>query len=197
MELSTNVLYEIYIQRYCVTREPDNYFITNPKVYAVISNASQCRAITTVTLGLVHKDCELNYAANWILLSIFCRSKTRFLHALCFCTNPVIRSGFPATFQGGNMDKSVSEIGSFYKGKVIFVTGASGFMGKVLLEKLLYGCSDLDKIYILLRSKRNRSIETRLEDMFKLPVRQSHFWSFLPDRIKRITCDEKVIADSC
>lgn len=71
------------------------------------------------------------------------------------------------------MEKKItkSEIGSYYVGKTIFVTGASGFMGKVLLEKLLYSCSDLDKIYVLMRSKKSRSVETRLDEIFKLPVR--------------------------
>ncbi|XP_063982150.1 putative fatty acyl-CoA reductase CG5065 isoform X1 [Diachasmimorpha longicaudata] len=67
-------------------------------------------------------------------------------------------------------DGELSEIQSFYKGKTIFITGASGFMGKVLLEKLLYSCSGLDRIYILLRSKRGRTPEQRVEDMFKLPL---------------------------
>lgn len=68
------------------------------------------------------------------------------------------------------MDDKLSPIQKFYRGKTIFVTGASGFMGKVLLEKLLYSCSDLKRIYIILRAKRGRSPEMRLDDMFKLPV---------------------------
>jgi len=64
-----------------------------------------------------------------------------------------------------------SEIISFYKDKTIFITGASGFMGKVLLEKLLFSCSNLNKIYILIRNKKGRNIEARLDEMFKLPVR--------------------------
>ncbi|XP_032668415.1 putative fatty acyl-CoA reductase CG5065 [Odontomachus brunneus] len=68
------------------------------------------------------------------------------------------------------MSGTSSPIQSFYKNKTIFVTGATGFMGKVLLEKLLYSCSDLDKIYFLVRPKKGRSIELRLDDMFKLPI---------------------------
>ncbi|XP_008560558.1 putative fatty acyl-CoA reductase CG5065 [Microplitis demolitor] len=68
------------------------------------------------------------------------------------------------------MDDKLSPIQKFYRGKTIFVTGASGFMGKVLLEKLLYSCSDLKRIYIILRAKRGRSPEMRLDDMFKLPM---------------------------
>lgn len=64
----------------------------------------------------------------------------------------------------------LSEIQSFYKGKVIFVTGGTGLMGKVLIEKLLYSCSDLNKIYILIRPKRGRTPEMRVDEMFKLLV---------------------------
>ncbi|KAL0125701.1 hypothetical protein PUN28_004638 [Cardiocondyla obscurior] len=45
-------------------------------------------------------------------------------------------------------------------------------MGKVLLEKLLYSCSDVKKIYVLIRPKRDRGVENRLEDIFKLPLFQ-------------------------
>ncbi|XP_025268577.1 putative fatty acyl-CoA reductase CG5065 [Camponotus floridanus] len=70
------------------------------------------------------------------------------------------------------MNESKSEIQSFYKNKTIFITGATGFMGKVLIEKLLYSCSDLNKIYILMRDKKDHSCDNRLEDMFKLPLFQ-------------------------
>ncbi|XP_032668393.1 putative fatty acyl-CoA reductase CG5065 [Odontomachus brunneus] len=74
------------------------------------------------------------------------------------------------TFQSTTMNKPTTTIQSFYKGKTIFITGASGFMGKVLLEKLLYSCSDLDKIYILIRPKKGHNIESRIDNMFKLPM---------------------------
>ncbi|KAL6426742.1 hypothetical protein ACFW04_009232 [Cataglyphis niger] len=70
------------------------------------------------------------------------------------------------------MDKPRSNIQSFYKDKTIFITGASGFMGKVLVEKLLYSCSDFNKIYVLMRAKRGHSFDSRLEDIFKLPLFQ-------------------------
>ncbi|KAL6426722.1 hypothetical protein ACFW04_009228 [Cataglyphis niger] len=70
------------------------------------------------------------------------------------------------------MDEPRSNIQSFYKDKTIFITGASGFMGKVLVEKLLYSCSDLNKIYVLMRAKRDRSFDDRLKDIFKLPLFQ-------------------------
>lgn len=58
----------------------------------------------------------------------------------------------------------------FYRGQSVFVTGGSGFMGKVLIEKLLYACPDLQSVYVLMRPKRGKSIENRLDEIFKLPV---------------------------
>lgn len=61
-------------------------------------------------------------------------------------------------------------IADFYKEKTIFITGASGFMGKVLLEKLLYSCSDLEQVMILVRPKRGKSGAERVEEFLKIPV---------------------------
>ncbi|XP_071443977.1 putative fatty acyl-CoA reductase CG5065 [Hetaerina americana] len=66
--------------------------------------------------------------------------------------------------------KIFPRVGEFYRGKTIFITGGSGLMGKVLVEKLLRDCHELSHIYILMRPKRGKSPETRLEEMFKLPL---------------------------
>ena len=58
----------------------------------------------------------------------------------------------------------------FYKDKTIFITGASGFMGKCLLEKLLYSCSDVKEILILMRPKRGKTAKERVADFANLPV---------------------------
>ena len=60
------------------------------------------------------------------------------------------------------MSTTESEIASFYANSVIFITGASGFVGKVLVEKLLRSCPDISRIYLLLRSKRGSTSEQRL-----------------------------------
>lgn len=62
------------------------------------------------------------------------------------------------------------EIPKFYAGREIFVTGGSGFMGKVLLEKLLRSCPDIKTIFVLLRPKRGKSIEQRLKVIVDLPL---------------------------
>lgn len=53
----------------------------------------------------------------------------------------------------------------FYDGAEIFITGASGFIGKVLIEKLLRSCTRIKTIYILMRSKKNKSASERLQDL--------------------------------
>ncbi|CAH0714672.1 unnamed protein product, partial [Brenthis ino] len=47
-----------------------------------------------------------------------------------------------------------SSISEYYGGKSIFITGATGFLGKILIEKLLYSCPDVGNIYILIREKK-------------------------------------------
>lgn len=53
---------------------------------------------------------------------------------------------------------------SVFVGKTVFITGASGFLGKVLVEKLLRSCSGVEKIFILIRGKKGKSADERLED---------------------------------
>ncbi|CAH2101870.1 unnamed protein product [Euphydryas editha] len=61
-------------------------------------------------------------------------------------------------------------VSEFYAGKTIFITGATGFMGKVLIEKLLRCCPDLKRIYLLMRPKRGQSIKERLDDFINCRV---------------------------
>jgi fatty acyl-CoA reductase len=49
------------------------------------------------------------------------------------------------------------EIRGFYKDKTIFITGTTGFVGKVVLEKILRSLSDFKRIYIMVRPKKGMS----------------------------------------
>ncbi|PZC70492.1 hypothetical protein B5X24_HaOG215875 [Helicoverpa armigera] len=48
----------------------------------------------------------------------------------------------------------------------------SGFIGKVLIEKLLYSCTELDRIYLLLRNKKGVKSEDRLAELYAAPCFQ-------------------------
>ncbi|XP_054088721.1 putative fatty acyl-CoA reductase CG5065 isoform X3 [Zeugodacus cucurbitae] len=80
----------------------------------------------------------------------------------------------------------LTPVQEYYNGKTIFITGASGFMGKVLVEKLLYSCSALKEIIIIVRPKRGKSPEVRLEEMFKLPIFQ-RIREEKPEVLKKVT----------
>lgn len=54
------------------------------------------------------------------------------------------------------------DIYSTFKGKHIFITGGVGFIGKVLIEKLLRSFPDLGNIYVLIRNKKGKTPEERL-----------------------------------
>ncbi|XP_014476194.1 PREDICTED: putative fatty acyl-CoA reductase CG5065 isoform X2 [Dinoponera quadriceps] len=64
---------------------------------------------------------------------------------------------------GGSID-------AFFAEKVILVTGATGFLGKALLEKLLRSCPRLATIYLLIRSKKGQFAEERCKELLKNPV---------------------------
>lgn len=55
-------------------------------------------------------------------------------------------------------------------GKTIFITGGSGFLGKVLIEKLLRKSPDIEKIYLLLRPKKGTPPKQRVETIFSSVV---------------------------
>lgn len=64
-------------------------------------------------------------------------------------------------------EKGVSE---WYSGRSVFITGGTGYMGKVLVEKLLRDCDNIKLIYILCRPKRGFSPAARIEQIRKLAV---------------------------
>ncbi|CAD1479096.1 unnamed protein product, partial [Heterotrigona itama] len=66
-----------------------------------------------------------------------------------------------------NKTNSIEE---FYAGTGILVTGATGFVGKALLEKLLRVCSRVAAIFILIRPKKNQTTEERFKTLIEDPV---------------------------
>ena len=60
---------------------------------------------------------------------------------------------------------SVDNVSGFYKDQSILLTGATGFLGKVILEKLLRDCRGISNVFVLLRSKQGIDPRRRVEEM--------------------------------
>ena len=66
----------------------------------------------------------------------------------------------------------------FFHDKVLFVTGATGFLGKFVIEKLLTSCN-VRRIYILLREKKGKTVAERCADF-----RNDQLFKFRTDPVK-------------
>ena len=71
----------------------------------------------------------------------------------------------------------VSEVAEFFRDKSVFVTGGTGFLGIAVVEKLLRCCPDIKNIYLLIRPKKGKKAQERLQDVTKNSV--SDDWNFL------------------
>ncbi|XP_015432264.1 PREDICTED: putative fatty acyl-CoA reductase CG5065 [Dufourea novaeangliae] len=67
----------------------------------------------------------------------------------------------------GTQSTSVKD---FYRDRSIFITGGTGFMGKVLVEKLLRSCPGIKNIYLLMRPKRGQDVQQRLRELLNGPL---------------------------
>ena len=68
------------------------------------------------------------------------------------------------------LDSLPDRISSTFLDRTVFITGGSGFLGKVLLEKILRKCPEVKTIYLLLRMKKGKSPQQRIVDLFTSPV---------------------------
>jgi len=62
----------------------------------------------------------------------------------------------------------ISIIDMFRDG-VVFITGSTGFLGKILLEKLLRSC-DVKTIAVFVRGKKGLTASQRTADIYKQTV---------------------------
>ena len=69
-----------------------------------------------------------------------------------------------------DFSKLPNRVADMLAGRAVLITGGTGFVGKVLIEKILRTCSDVDTIYLLIRSKKGKESCQRVEDLFASPV---------------------------
>ncbi|XP_025200204.1 putative fatty acyl-CoA reductase CG5065 [Melanaphis sacchari] len=81
------------------------------------------------------------------------------------------------------MTETQSSIQEFFKNKSVFVTGGTGFLGKLIINKLIRSCPQIKHIYLLVRDKKGKNAQERLEDMFNTPI----FKDIDASRLKKIS----------
>ncbi|CAH0402959.1 unnamed protein product [Chilo suppressalis] len=69
-----------------------------------------------------------------------------------------------------NPDRDTALIPRFYAGREVFITGATGFVGQVLTERLLSTCPDISCLHLLVRVKENESLKTKLNKIKDLQL---------------------------
>lgn len=61
------------------------------------------------------------------------------------------------------------DIAKMFADSTIFITGSTGYLGKMFLEKLLRACPNLKKIYLLIRPKKGKDMQQRFQEIFDGP----------------------------
>lgn len=69
-------------------------------------------------------------------------------------------------------------IAEVFKGREILLTGGTGFLGKVIIEKFLRCLPEIEQIYLLVRPKKGKDPKHRLDDIFNSAVRKKNIYFF-------------------
>ncbi|KAK3929371.1 Putative fatty acyl-CoA reductase [Frankliniella fusca] len=101
-------------------------------------------------------------------------------HPSTFCPDVLYHGELRARLRGAEAERAarvaagvfdaVPRVSRALAGKDVLVTGGSGFMGRVLLEKLLRSCPDIGTVYLLLRAKKGVALADRVAGIVNVPV---------------------------
>lgn len=93
-----------------------------------------------------------------------------------FCVHH--QSGTEATTTT-KMISTTPTIPEWFRNRSVLITGSTGFMGKVLVYKLLTSCPDIKKIYLLVREKKGIEPRARLQSIIQVrPLSLYLEWRF-------------------
>uniref|UniRef100_A0A0P6D5V9 Fatty acyl-CoA reductase n=1 Tax=Daphnia magna TaxID=35525 RepID=A0A0P6D5V9_9CRUS len=78
---------------------------------------------------------------------------------------------------------SENSIADFFADRSVFITGSTGFVGKVLVEKLLRACPKIKRLYLLMRTSSSKDIATRRRELIN---NQVFAWLDQPSALDKI-----------
>ncbi|KAJ8938037.1 hypothetical protein NQ318_003341 [Aromia moschata] len=82
------------------------------------------------------------------------------------------------------IEADLTPIQEFYNKSNVFITGCTGFLGQLVLEKLLRSCP-ISKVYLLVRDKKGTKVNARLDNIFGDPLFQ-RLRNQMPDFRKKV-----------
>ncbi|KAK3914572.1 Putative fatty acyl-CoA reductase [Frankliniella fusca] len=88
-------------------------------------------------------------------------------------------------------------VAAFYRGRSVLVTGASGFMGKVLVEKLLRSCPEVREVLVLLRPKTVRGVQLAVDERLQRLLAAPVFNALRSGRPEALSKVQAVVGDVC
>ena len=65
------------------------------------------------------------------------------------------------------LNSEKSKIAEWFAHTNVLVTGGTGFLGKLIVEKLLRSCPDITTIYMIVRPKKGKNSEQRFKENFE------------------------------
>ncbi|EGR33136.1 hypothetical protein IMG5_060860 [Ichthyophthirius multifiliis] len=74
-----------------------------------------------------------------------------------------------------NLTQQKHKILEFYRDKTIFITGVTGFLGKVIFEKIMRALPQVKQVIVLIRNQKNITVQER----FKKEIIDSEIFSLL------------------
>lgn len=75
-----------------------------------------------------------------------------------------------AETKGDNLPDRIEQT---FRGQNILITGGTGFLGKVMLEKFLRCLPGISQIFMLVRPKKGKEPKDRLDEILEGPVKFS------------------------
>lgn len=81
-----------------------------------------------------------------------------------------VMAGINHTGSNPPEDLTGRDLMDFYRDSVLLITGGTGFIGGILLQKLLR-TFPIKRIYLLVRKKNTQSVEERMDEFFQNIVR--------------------------